>query len=51
MEHWTEKEVFLKLKPILEDASKKMLANSKKYKTSLRMGAFILALEQIQKKM
>ncbi|MFZ1019981.1 MAG: glutamate dehydrogenase, partial [Minisyncoccia bacterium] len=51
MEHWTEKEVFLKLKPILEDASKKMLANSKKYKTSLRMGAFILALERIQKKM
>ncbi|MCX6752119.1 MAG: Glu/Leu/Phe/Val dehydrogenase [Candidatus Nomurabacteria bacterium] len=50
-EHWTEKEVFKKLKPMMEDASKKIFEESKKSRTSLRMGAFILALERIQKKM
>lgn len=50
-EHWTEKEVFEKLKPMLEDASQKMLEKSREFKTSLRMGAFVLALERIQEKM
>lgn len=49
-EHWTEKEVFKKLKQKMEEASEKILEKSKKYKTSLRMGAFIVALERIQKK-
>ncbi|MBI2627421.1 Glu/Leu/Phe/Val dehydrogenase [Candidatus Nomurabacteria bacterium] len=50
-EHWTEKKVFEKLKIMLEDASKKILKKSRESKTSLRMGAFILALERIQEKM
>jgi glutamate dehydrogenase/leucine dehydrogenase len=49
-EHWTEKEVSEKLKKMMEDASKKILEKAKESKTSLRMGAFILALETIQKK-
>lgn len=50
-EHWSEKEVFEKLKPMLEDSSKKILEKSRVLKTQLRMGAFILALERIQEKM
>ncbi len=50
-EHWTEKKVFEKLKIILGDASKKVLEKSKESKTSLRMGAFILAIERIKTKM
>ena len=50
-EHWSEKEVFAKLKPIMEEASKRVLKKSKESNTSLRMGAFILALERIQEKM
>ncbi len=49
-EHWTEKEVFKKLKKMMENASEKMLEKAQESKTSLRMGAFILALERIQKK-
>jgi len=49
-EHWTEKQVFEKLKPMMEDASKKMLAKAHEFKTSLRMGAFIVALERIKEK-
>jgi glutamate dehydrogenase/leucine dehydrogenase len=49
-EHWSEKEVLEKLKPIMEEASKKTLEKSKESSTSLRMGAFILALERIQEK-
>lgn len=50
-EHWSENEVFEKLKPMLQDASKKILAKSRESSTSLRMGAFILALERIKEKM
>ena len=49
-EHWTEKEVLKKLKIKMEDASKKIVLKSHESKTSLRMGAFILALERIQEK-
>ncbi|MEK7219370.1 MAG: Glu/Leu/Phe/Val dehydrogenase [Patescibacteria group bacterium] len=49
-EHWSEKKVFEKLKKLLDDSAKKVSTNAKKSKTSLRMGAFILALERIQKK-
>ncbi len=49
--HWTEKEVFKKLKKIMEEASQKTSAKAREYKTSLRMGAFILALERIQEKL
>ncbi|OGI65190.1 glutamate dehydrogenase [Candidatus Nomurabacteria bacterium RIFCSPLOWO2_01_FULL_39_18] len=50
-EHWSEKEVFEKLRPMLEDASKKILEKAREANTSLRMGAFILALERIKEKM
>ncbi len=50
-EHWTEKEVLEKLRPIMEEASRKILEKARDSKTSLRMGAFIFALEKIQKKM
>ena len=49
-EHWTEKEVFDKLKLMLEDASNKILKKARESKTSLRQGAFILALERIKEK-
>ncbi len=50
-EHWSEKEVFDKLRPILEDSAKKILERAKESNTDLRRGAFILALERIQEKM
>ena len=50
-EHWSEEEVFKKLKEKLEESSKKMLEKSREHKTSMRIGAFILALERIKDKM
>ncbi|MFA6520497.1 MAG: Glu/Leu/Phe/Val dehydrogenase [Candidatus Paceibacterota bacterium] len=49
-EHWSEKEVFEKLKPMMEDAAKQIFERAKENKTHLRMGAFILALERIKEK-
>ena len=49
-EHWSEAEVFEKLKRYLENASQKILAKSLEYNTSLRMGAFLVALERIKEK-
>ncbi len=50
-EHWTEQKVFEKLRLVMEDASRKTLEKAEESKTSLRMGAFILALERIRGKM
>lgn len=50
-EHWSEKEVFNKLEPMLNDSAKKILEKAKESNTDLRRGAFILALERIQEKM
>lgn len=50
-EHWSEKEVFEKLKAILEDSSGKILQKARESNTYLRLGAFILALERIKEKM
>ena len=50
-EHWSEKEVFDKLEPLLAEASKEILTIAKESKTDLRRGAFILALERIKAKM
>ncbi len=49
-EHWSEKEVTDKLKIILDDSSKKILEKSKEFNTTLRISAFILALERIEEK-
>lgn len=50
-EHWSEKEVFDKLRPMMEDAARKILGKAKENNTHLRIGAFILALERIEQKM
>ncbi|MEI7810153.1 MAG: Glu/Leu/Phe/Val dehydrogenase [bacterium] len=50
-ENWTEKEVFDKLLPMMNDAAQKTFQKGAEYKTDLRRGAFILALERIQEKM
>ena len=50
-EHWGESEVFGKLKPLLQNASKEIFDKARESSTSLRMGAFILALERIKEKM
>ena len=50
-ETWTEKEVNDKLLPMMNDAAQKIFQKAKENKTSLRMGAFILALERIKEKM
>jgi len=50
-EHWSEKEVFDKLQPMLEDSAKKISDRAKESNTDLRRGAFILALERIKEKM
>jgi len=50
-EHWSEKEVFYKLLPLLEDSAKQTFDLAQEFKTDLRRGAFILALERIRDKM
>lgn len=50
-EHWSEKEVFNKLLPMMNDAAQKTFKKAKEYSTDLRRGAFIVALERIQAKM
>ena len=46
-EHWSEKDVFERLEKMMRDTCAKILAKSREYKTTLRMGAFILALESL----
>ena len=50
-EHWSEKEVFEKLLPMMHDSAQKTFTKAKEANTDLRRGAFILALERIQAKM
>ncbi len=50
-EHWTVRQVFDKLLPLMNDAAQKTFEKAKESKTSLRIGAFILALERIKAKM
>ena len=50
-EHWTEKEVFDKLLPLMNDAAQNIYKKAEENITHLRMGAFILALERIESKM
>lgn len=49
-EHWSEKDVFKKLQPMMDDAAQKTFKRAKENSTDLRRGAFILALERIQAK-
>ncbi len=50
-QHWSEEAVFEKLKDIMDEASKAVMETAEKSGTSLRMGAFILALERIKAKL
>ncbi len=50
-EHWSEKDVFSKLEPMLADSARKIWENAKNKNTDLRTGAYILALERLQEKM
>jgi len=50
-EHWSEKQVFDKLLPLMNDAAQKVFQKAKESNTDLRRGAFILAFERIQEKM
>ena len=49
-EHWSEKEIFVKLKSIIEKSAKEIMEKSKELKISMRMAAFVVALERIQEK-
>lgn len=48
-EHWTEGEVFKKLKKIMEEEAELIFTRSSELKTDLRRTAFIIALERIEK--
>jgi len=50
-EHWTEKEVFVKLKKIMRDNFGEVWQRKERYKTTARTAAFILGLERIVKAM
>lgn len=50
-ENWTEKEVFAKLLPMMNDSAQAVYKKAKSLSTDLRRGAFALALERIQEKM
>ena len=50
-EHWSEAVVLEKLKSMLDLASDEVFSRAEANKTHLRMGAFILALERIEKKL
>lgn len=50
-EHWSEKEVFEKLKTILDTESKIIADKAEALSTDLRRAAFIVALERIAEKM
>jgi len=48
-EHWTESEVFEKLKSIMDKETELIYNRSQELKTDLRRTAFIVALERIEK--
>lgn len=50
-EHWTEEEVFLKLKKIMEEETDLIYSKSQELSTDIRRAAFIVALERLEQKM
>lgn len=46
---WSEKKVFNKLQIKLDEQAKNVWMSAKKYKTDLRRGVFILAMERLEK--
>jgi len=47
-EHWTEIDVFTKLKKIMEEETEIIWNKSKELNTDIRRAAFIVALERIE---
>jgi len=47
-EHWTEEDVFAKLKKIMEEETETIWNRSKELNTDIRRTAFVVALERIQ---
>ena len=47
-EHWTEEDVFAKLKKIMEEETRVIWNRSKELNTDIRRTAFVVALERIQ---
>lgn len=50
-EHWSAQDVDEKLKGLMRDAAKQTWERAQKYKTDLRRGAFVLALERLEEAM
>ncbi len=50
-EHWTEQEVFDKLRPIMQESFAAVASKAKEKKVDLRTGAFIVAMERIEQAM
>ncbi len=50
-EHWTEDEVFKKLKTIMDEEAKLVFDRATELKTDMRRAAFVVALERIEKAM
>jgi glutamate dehydrogenase (NAD(P)+) len=50
-EHWTKTEVFEKLQPMMASSSENVFKKAQESNTDLRMGAFILAIENIKQHM
>ena len=48
-EHWTKKQVFEKLQPIMTISAENVYSKAQESNSDLRMGAFILAIENIKK--
>lgn len=48
-EHWTQEEVFAKLKKIMEEETEMIWNKSKELNTDIRRAAFVVALERIEK--
>jgi len=46
-EHWTEADVFAKLRTVMRDAAQAVQAAAEKYQTTNRQGAFIAAIDRI----
>lgn len=47
-EHWTESEVFEKLKKIMEEETELIYSRAQELKTDMRRSAFVVALERIE---
>jgi glutamate dehydrogenase (NAD(P)+) len=50
-EHWSEEDVFVKLKEIMDREAENVFTSSQNLKTDMRRAAFVLAMERLEKAM